>query len=74
MALVKNQMLEFDAEILLKDFTVDDTEWVVLVDSAYDTSRHFVSLYDFSALVESDDTNTPGPCNSSASCNKLWLT
>jgi hypothetical protein len=31
-----------------------------LVDSAYDTSQHFVSLYDFSALPESNDNNSPG--------------
>jgi hypothetical protein len=60
MALVKNQIPEFDAEILRKDFTVDDAERAVLVDSAYDTAHHFVSLYDFSALAKSDDNNSPG--------------
>jgi hypothetical protein len=59
MALVKNQMPEFDAEILRKDLTVDDTERVALVDSVYDTAQHFVSLYDFSALAESNDNNSP---------------
>jgi hypothetical protein len=38
MVLVKNHMPEFDGEILRKDLTVDDTEWAVLVDSAYDTA------------------------------------
>jgi hypothetical protein len=60
MALVKNQMPEFVAEILWKDFTVDDMEWATLVDSAYDNAKHFVSLYDFSVLAESDDNNSPG--------------
>jgi predicted nucleotidyltransferase len=55
MALVKNHMPEFDMEILWKGFTVDDTGWEALVDSVYDTAQHFVSLYDFSALAESDD-------------------
>jgi hypothetical protein len=60
MALVKNHMPEFDAEILLKDFTVDDTERVALVDSAYDTAQHFTSLYDFAVLAEADDNNSLG--------------
>jgi hypothetical protein len=60
MTLMKNQMAEFDAEILRKDFTDDDVERAALVDSTYDTSQHFVSLYDFSALAESDDNHSPG--------------
>jgi plasmid replication initiation protein len=60
MALVKNHIPKFNAEILCKDFTIDDAERASLVDSAYDTAQHFVSLYDFSALVESDDNNSPG--------------
>jgi hypothetical protein len=60
MALVKNHMPDFDAEILQKDFTVGDTEWATLVNSAYDTTHHFVSLYDFSMLIESDDNNSLG--------------
>jgi hypothetical protein len=59
-ALVKNHIPEFDTEILHKDFTVDDMERATLVDSAYDTAQHFVSLYGFSALAESDDNNSPG--------------
>jgi hypothetical protein len=59
MVLVKNHMPEFDAEILQKDFTVDDTERAALVNSAYDIAQHFVSLYDFSVLAESDDNNSP---------------
>jgi Ser/Thr protein kinase RdoA (MazF antagonist) len=60
MALVKNHIPDFDAEILHKDFTVDDAEQAALVNSDYDTAQHFVSLYDFSALAESDDNNNPG--------------
>jgi hypothetical protein len=60
MALVKNHMPDFDAEILWKEFTVDDIEREVLVDSAYDTAQHFVSLYDFSMLPGSDDIASLG--------------
>jgi hypothetical protein len=59
MALVKNHMPKFNANILMKDFTVDDTEQAALVNSACDTAQHFVSLYDFSVLAESDDNNSP---------------
>jgi hypothetical protein len=58
MALVKNHMSDFDVEILQKDFSIDNTEWAALVNSAYNTAQHFVSLYDFSMLVESDDNNS----------------
>jgi hypothetical protein len=58
MALVKNHMPEFDAEILRKDFTV--TERQAIVDSAFDTVQYFVSLYDFSMLAESNDNASPG--------------
>jgi hypothetical protein len=44
MVLMKNHMPKFDIEILLKDFTVDDTERATFVDSSYDTAQHFVSL------------------------------
>jgi hypothetical protein len=60
MALVKNHMPDFDVEILWKEFTFDDTEREVLVDSAYDTAQHFVSLYDFSMLPGSDDIASLG--------------
>jgi hypothetical protein len=59
MALVKNRMPEFDVEILQKHFTVDDTRRASLIDSAYDTAQHFVSLYDFSVLADSDDNASP---------------
>jgi hypothetical protein len=35
-------------------------ERAALVSSAYDTAQHFVSLYDFFVLIESDDNNSPG--------------
>jgi hypothetical protein len=60
LALVKNHMVKFDVEILHKDFTLDDMERKALVNSANETAQHFVSLYDFSVLAESDDNNSPG--------------
>jgi hypothetical protein len=59
MALVKNHIPEFDVEILRKDFMVNDAEREALIDITYDTTQHFVVLYDFSTLVESDDNNSP---------------
>jgi hypothetical protein len=44
-------MPEFDVEILRKDFTVDDIEQAMIVDSTYDTAQHFVSLYHFYVLA-----------------------
>jgi lipoate synthase len=59
-ALMKNHLPNLDVEILHKDFTVDDVEWEILVNSTYDVAHDFVSLYDFSSLAESDDNNSPG--------------
>jgi multidrug resistance efflux pump len=59
MELVKNHIPNFDAEILHKDFMINDVERAALVDSTYDAAHHFVSLYDFPALAESDDNNIP---------------
>jgi hypothetical protein len=59
MTLVKNHMPKFDAEILRKDFTIDDMEQEALVDSAYDTTQYFVSMYDFSTLAKSDGNASP---------------
>jgi hypothetical protein len=58
MALVKNHMPEFDADILRRDFSINEVEQETLVHSVYDTTQHFVSLYDFSALTESNDNNS----------------
>jgi hypothetical protein len=60
MVLVKNHMPEFDIEILQKGFSVDDERREALVESAYDTAQHFVSLYDFFVLLESDNNASPG--------------
>jgi hypothetical protein len=74
MALVKNRMPKFDTKILRKDLTVDDTGWVALVDSAYDTAQYFVSLYDFSVFFILMTMPVLAPCNIwSTNCNKLAL-
>jgi hypothetical protein len=57
--LFKNYLPDLDMEILHKDFTIDDVEQKALANSAYDAAHKFVSLYDFSNLVESDDNNNP---------------
>jgi hypothetical protein len=59
-ALMKNHLLDLDMEILRKDFTIDDAEREILVNSAYDAAHDFMSLYNFSSLAESDDNNSPG--------------
>jgi hypothetical protein len=61
MAPAKNHIPEFDVEILRRDFTINEAERKVLVDSIYDTAQYFVSQYDFSALAESDDNNIIDP-------------
>jgi hypothetical protein len=57
-ALVKNHLPNLDMEILCKDFTIDDAERKTLVNSAYDATHDFVSLYDFFSLAKSDDNNS----------------
>jgi hypothetical protein len=42
-ALVKSHMPDFDAEILRRDFPINDEERDTLVDSVYDTAQYFVS-------------------------------
>jgi hypothetical protein len=59
-ALMKNHLSDLDMKILCKDFTVDDAEREILVNSAYDAAHDFVSLYDFCSLSESDDNNSLG--------------
>jgi hypothetical protein len=46
-------------ENLRHDFTVDDAEHEALVSSAFDAAQDFVSSYDFTSLVESDDNDSP---------------
>jgi hypothetical protein len=43
MAVVKNHLLDYDMEILRKDFTIDDAEQEALVNSPYVASHDFVS-------------------------------
>jgi hypothetical protein len=57
---MKNHLPDPDMEILHKDFIVNDVEQETLVNSAYDATHDFVSLYDFSSLAESDDNNRTG--------------
>jgi septal ring factor EnvC (AmiA/AmiB activator) len=58
-ALFKNHLPYLNMEILRQDFTVDDAEREALVSSAFDAAQDFVSSYDFTSLVESDDNNSP---------------
>jgi hypothetical protein len=53
-------MTDFDAEILRRDFPINDEEQDALVDSVYDIALHFVSQYDFSVLAELDGSASPG--------------
>jgi hypothetical protein len=58
-ALFKNHLSDLNMEILRQDFTVDDAERDALVSSAFDAAQDFVSSYDFTSLVESDDNDSP---------------
>jgi hypothetical protein len=58
-ALFKNHLSDLNVEILRQDFTVDDSEREALVSSAFDAAQDFVSSYDFTSLVESDDNDSP---------------
>jgi hypothetical protein len=57
-ALFKNHLSDLNVEILRQDFTVDDAEREALVSSAFDAAQDFVSSYDFTSLVESDDNDS----------------
>jgi hypothetical protein len=57
--LFKNHLSDLNMEILHQDFTVDDAEHEALVSSAFDAAQDFVSSYDFTSLVESDDNDSP---------------
>jgi hypothetical protein len=58
-ALFKNHLPNLNIELLRQDFTVDDVERETIVSSAFDAAQDFVSSYDFTSLVESDDNNSP---------------
>jgi hypothetical protein len=73
-ALMKNHQPDLDVEILRKDFTFDDAEREILVNSTYDAAHDFVSLYDFPALLSPMMIIVLGLCNSPSVCyNKLLL-
>jgi hypothetical protein len=57
--LFKNHLPDLNIEILRQDFTVYDAEHEALVSSAFDAAQDFVSSYDFTSLVESDDNYSP---------------
>jgi hypothetical protein len=58
-ALFKNHLPDLNMKILRQDFTVDDVEREALVSSTFDAAQDFVSSYDFTSLVESDDNDSP---------------
>jgi hypothetical protein len=58
-ALFRNHLPDLNMEILHQDFIVDDAEREALVSSAFDAAQDFVSSYDFTSLVESDDNDSP---------------
>jgi hypothetical protein len=57
-ALFKNHLPDLNVKILRRDFTIDDTELEALVSSVFDAAQDFVSSYDFTSLVESDDNDS----------------
>jgi hypothetical protein len=56
--LFKNHLPDMNMELLRLDFTVDDAERETLVSSAFDAAQDFVSSYDFTSVVESDDNDS----------------
>jgi hypothetical protein len=58
-ALFNNHLPDLNMEILRQDFTVNDAEREALVFSAFDAAQDFISSYDFTSLVESDDNDSP---------------
>jgi hypothetical protein len=58
-ALFKNHLSDLNLELLRQDFTVDDAERETLVSNTFDVAQDFVSSYDFTTLVESDDNDSP---------------
>jgi hypothetical protein len=58
-ALFKNHLPDLTMKIQRQDFTVDDAEREALVSSVFDAAQDFVSSYDFTSLVESDDNDSP---------------
>jgi hypothetical protein len=57
--LFKNHLSGLNLELLHQDFIVNDAEHETLVSSTFDAAQDFVSSYDFTSLVESDDNDNP---------------
>jgi hypothetical protein len=57
--LFKNHLPDLNLELLRQDFTVNDAERKTLVSSVFDAAQDFISSYDFTNLVESDDNDSP---------------
>jgi hypothetical protein len=57
--LFKNHLPDLNVELLHQDFTVDDAERKTLVSNVFDAAQDFISSYDFTSLVESDDNDSP---------------
>jgi hypothetical protein len=58
-AMFKNHLTDLTMELLRQDFTVDDAERETLVSSVFDVAQDFISSYDFTSIVESDDNDNP---------------
>jgi hypothetical protein len=58
-AMFKNHLTDLTMELLRQDFTVDDAERETLVSSVFDVVQDFISSYDFTSIVESDDNDNP---------------
>jgi hypothetical protein len=58
-ALFKNYLPDLNMKILRQDFSVNNAEREALVSSAFDAAQDFVSSYDFTSLVETDDNDSP---------------
>jgi hypothetical protein len=59
--LLKSHTPDLNTELLHRDFLfANDEERDALIDIVYDTSQHFVSQYDFSAINDQDDNGSPG--------------
>jgi hypothetical protein len=59
MALLKSHLPDLDAELLRKDFAVDEVDHEALTSGAYDAAHEFASSYDFSSLAEFKDNDSP---------------
>jgi hypothetical protein len=58
-AMFKNHLTDLTMELLRQNFTVDDAERETLVSNVFDVAQDFISSYDFTSIVESDDNDNP---------------